>query len=510
MSFRSILYRRFTDLPPETADAPEFFRDLNMDQIVASITAGRDRYDLKPFFHCPLDDADDIAYRQEVMRDLEGSGLSGRIAAFAEQIEETRRYLRGAAEAHYRPAKQGWFLEAVAVYCGAVGQLAIDLSDAAPQSRGLRELREYLARYVGSAGFRTLLADTERVMADLRAVSYCVNIRGLAVTVSKYAGEADYSVQIGGTFAKFRQGSVKDYRVKFSEFAGMDHIGAQILELVARLYPEIFSSFDAYCARHQNFVDGVLQRFDREVQFYISYLQYIDRLRRAGLPFCYPKIVLETKAIHGDDVFDLALAAKLVSDNTPVVLNDFYLEGAERVLVVSGPNQGGKTTFARTFGQLHYLARLGCPVPGSSAQLVLCDRLFTHFEREEHVSNLHGKLFDDLLRFRRILEEATPNSLVIMNEIFSSTALEDAVFLATTVMRRVLALDCLCVCVTFLDEVAALGEAVVSMVSTVVPDNPAERTLKLVRRPADGRAYAIAIAEKYRLTYGSVRERIAS
>ena len=77
-------------------------------------------------------------------------------------------------------------------------------------------------------------------------------------------------------------------------------------------------------------------------------------------------------------------------------------------------------------------------------------------------------------------------------------------------MRRILALGCLCVCVTFLDEVAALGPAVASMASTVVPQNPALRTFKLVRRPADGRAYAMAIAEKHQLTYRSLKQRLAS
>lgn len=506
MIFRSILFaeRESTETPQE----PAFFKDLNLDQVVEAVTAGKQEYDLKPFFYAPLCDVELVEYRQRVMQDLEDASLRGNIKAFAQKMSTMRRYLALIAKLDFEHHRQGWFLEAADMYCQAVEGLARDLGLASLESRGMLAFREYLTAYVQSELFTALQAEVRSLRAELATVSYCIIIKGSQVKVRKYELETDYSAEVEATFAKFKQGAAKDYLVKPPVGSGMNHVEAKILSLVARLYPDIFAHLEQFCVRYANFVDETIRTFDREIEFYIAYLEYIGRMRRVGLEFCYPHVSDRSKEVYNEEGFDLALAEHLIAADLPIVCNDFALSGRERVIVVTGPNQGGKTTFARTFGQLHYLASLGCPVPGRRAQLFLYDYLFTHFEREEDIRSLRGKLQDDVVRIHAILERATANSVIILNEIFTSTTLQDGVFLSTQVLQRIVELDALCVWVTFIDELASFSEKTVSMVSTVDPENPAVRTFKIVRRPADGLAYAISIAEKYRLTYHQLRERI--
>jgi DNA mismatch repair protein MutS len=511
MTFHSILFESTEDnIKKETLEAPDFFVDLNLDQVIDAITAGRQEYHLKPFFYTSLNDIDAITYRHEIMRDLENHMLFEHIQSFAQKMRAMREYLAQTDKLYYTYQKERWFLDAVAMYCDAVTCLVHDLSLVDVKSRGFLAFCEYMTDYAASDRFTSLLAETKNLQADLSTVQYCLLIKGNGIKVRTYESESDYSADVEETFAKFKQEAVKDYRVKFRNWPGMDHVEAQILALVARLYPDIFLHLDDYCAKNGRYLDETLANFDREIQFYVAYLEYITILKRAGLKFCYPHISNTWKEVHDYEGFDLALAYKLMTEKSSVVCNDFYLKGKERIFVVTGPNQGGKTTFARTFGQLHYLASIGCPVPGREAQLFLFDRLFTHFEKEETIKDLRGKLQDDLVRIYTILNQATSNSIVILNEIFTSTTVNDALFLSQKIMETVVQLDVLCVWVTFIDELTSFSEKTVSMVSTVVPENPAVRTFKIVRKPADGLAHALAIAEKYRLTYDCLKERLKS
>ena len=504
--FESII---FAGSRPEPLADTEFFRDLNLDQVLDAVVAGRDDYELRPLFCTPLREPVEVVYRQDVIRDLDDEEIGACVREFAEAMRVTRERLELAEAMRYRRQADRWVLGAAEIYCAAVPRLHEQLAALDLQSRGLQGLRDFLTAYISSQGFEELHSETGGVASVIAQLRYCVHIHGARVRVMRFGGEPDYTESVDRTFAKFRQGVVKDYRVKLTEDPHMNHVEARILEGVAEQYPAAFGALQEFARRNRGFIDRTLADFDREAQFCLAYLEYIAPLKRNGLQFCYPDVSASSKDERVEDSFDLALAQKLVrEEERPVVTNGYMLQGDERIIVVTGPNQGGKTTFARMFGQLHHLAALGFPVPGAAAQLFLPDRVFTHFEREEDLDGLGGKLDDELIRIHSIFQQASSDSLIVMNELFSSTTLADAIELGTAVLASVIEIGMLGVCVTFVDELASLGPQTVSMMSTVAPDDPAVRTFRVVRKPADGLAYAAAVAAQYGLSYEELKRRV--
>jgi hypothetical protein len=489
-------------------ELPECFRDLRLDQIVVTATAGREEYDLTPIFCAPPPGIEAVHDRQAVFRDFENPVIAAGVASFAGRMRAVRAALEQSQKFSYPLQRQRLHLDAIGEYCVAVAGLARFLAETNPSSRGLIEMGRYLDDYLHSKRFETLSADTKRLQADLADIAYLVRIDGRRLEVCQYAGEQDLAADVLGTFAKFREAEVRAREFTFRSRIEMNHVEAAILDRVSRLYPETFSALSRYCGEHADFQDPEVTTFDREAQFFLAWLEYLVPLRKAGLQFCYPQVSEGAEAVSGREIFDIALARQAAAAGAQVVVNDFELQSPERILVVSGANQGGKSTFARAIGQMHYLASLGCPVAGREARVLRVDQVLTHFERVERVESLRGKLEESLERMKALLERATARSLLIMNESFDATTVSDALFLNRRVLQQVMQRESLCVCVTFLDELALLSEQTVSFVAEVDRDDPAKRTFKVVKRKAEGLAYATAIAHKHGLTYERVKERI--
>ena len=292
MTFHSILFEGPDDgKTREILEAPAFFHDLNLDQIVDSITADFKDYELAPLYYTRPKDLDAIAYRQEIMRDLDDKVLMQGVMTFSEKMRAMRASLEQAKQVqHYKHAMERKFVSATEIYCEAVESLlkclwAVDL-----KSRGLRSFHEYLAEYAVSVSFRNLITEMEKLKSDLSAIRYCLLIKEGSITVRHYDAESDYSAAVEESFEKFRRGAASNYWVEIPKWEGMNHIEAQVQDRVALLYADTFRSLEAYYAEHAVYLDKTISRFDREVQFYVAYLSHVAQFRRAGLRFCYPTL----------------------------------------------------------------------------------------------------------------------------------------------------------------------------------------------------------------------------
>jgi DNA mismatch repair protein MutS len=504
--FTSILFPN-GGAPTAVAAAPDCFADLHLDEIVTAVTAGQ-HAQVDRFFCIPLHDVFTVEHRHQVFRDLECDQTRQAIMNFADGMRTMRYRLRQAKELSNPLQRNGWFSYAVQTFCDTVAQLRDDIAGVTLTSAGLSDFEHYVTEYIASDTFRDLVRDNAAVQTELHQVRYTVHVQDLRVHVEKYEGQADYSEAVIATFERLAAPGGKDYHVSLKDRAETN-VDEQILQCVAKLYPNAFAALDRFCRRNAGFIEATIARFDHEISFYLCYLAFVRRLSTAGADFSYPEITTEPGAMFAEDAFDLALAIKSENAAQSLIRNDFRLSGPERIFVVTGPNQGGKTTFARTIGQCAYLASLGCPVPARRAKFTLVDRIYTHFDRQEHLSTLHGKLEDELIRIHDVLSRATGASVIIMNESFSSTTVSDALLIGAEILDRIIELRCVAVYVTFLDELAGMDETCVSMVGEVALDSPTQRTFRFTRRPADGLAYAAALANKYGLNYDVLRRRIS-
>ncbi len=293
--FHSILFDS-PDLaaPPGSAAEPAFFTDLNLDQVRDAMLAGREEYDLAALFQVPLPDPGAVRYRQAVLRDLQDGAVREPIEAFADRMRSMRGLLARSDKAHYELHRQRLRLEAIDTYCDAVLSLSERLCDARPQSPGLGRLLDYLSDYTESDGLTSLVRETQALLEALGEIRYALHIRDARIGVGRHEGEPDYGATVTQVFAKFSDGEDEPRLAKVSQSPDMNHVEAQVLTGVARLFPEAFATLAEYCQRHRRFVDTTIGAFDREVQFCLAWLEYIAPLEAAGLDFCLPEVAAGT------------------------------------------------------------------------------------------------------------------------------------------------------------------------------------------------------------------------
>ncbi|MCL1859827.1 MAG: hypothetical protein FWF92_11420 [Oscillospiraceae bacterium] len=175
-----------------------------------------------------------------------------------------------------------------------------------------------------------------------------------------------------------------------------------------------------------------------ELVFYKYALKMIGYMKVAGITYCLPEISDRKQDCSADfkNLCDITLATSYQNAEAKfeVVTNDFILKENDKTNIIIGANQSGKTTFLRALGSALAFARAGLPVPAEKARLTLFKNLYTHFQRYDEDLKNEGQLDTELAEMEKIVYSVDRDSVILMNESFSSTGLKDAKQIASDVL----------------------------------------------------------------------------
>jgi len=213
----------------------------------------------------------------------------------------------------------------------------------------------------------------------------------------------------------------------------------------------------------KNHTRWLLER-KNDIIFYLRAVRICKYIDSLGYPACFPKCCeIEDKRFECKGMYPIDLAAKFRSDCSDdsekrIVLNDISFDKDNCILLITGVNQGGKTTFLKTIAFIQFLFQIGIKVTCDSAELSPVDGIFTIFNREEDNRIPHGRLGQELNYIVNSFKSITPYSLVLLNEPFSSTAADSAVYLCKEMISLLLILKIRSVMVSHLYRLTYIPE----------------------------------------------------
>ena len=208
-----------------------------------------------------------------------------------------------------------------------------------------------------------------------------------------------------------------------------DEAGARALsELVSRAVNDTANSV----AQSADHIKGFFQLLRAELAFYLGCLNLRERLAAAGQSVCYPvPAPMGADRLAARGLYDVSLALTLDGEVTG---NDINADD-RRLIMITGANQGGKSTFLRSAGQAQLMLQAGMFAAADALSGSVCSGLFTHFKREEDATMERGKLDEELDRMSAIADRIAPGALLLCNESFASTNEREGSQIAREIVR---------------------------------------------------------------------------
>ncbi len=466
-------FRYFRPGPPapETPLEHELSRDLALDTLLGAMADG-DEYLLDAARRALLsggpNDISTLSYRQAILRDcLRNPAVVRELYALAvETIGDKRRYAprdflgRPHFVLYYASEALRWFTDRLGKL-----QETVHAQAGSFESEGFTSLFERLRREFSPE----YLAAIRHHLEELRFR------QGVFLSAALGRGNEGTSYMLHRRRADRRAWLQRllgpgnpAYTFHLHE---RDEAGARFLE---ELQDRGINQAANVLAQSADHVLSFFHMLRAELAFYVGCLNLYDRLVPLGAPICFPQpTALGTRVLGCTGLYDVCLALgmgrKLVGNS--------LRDGRPCLVVITGANQGGKSTFLRAIGLAQLMMQCGLFVGAESFRGELCSGLFTHFRREEDATMRSGRLDEELARMSQIADQIRANGMLLCNESFASTNEREGSEIARQVLRALLERHIRVFCVTHLHDLAR------SLFDRHLPEALFLRAERLAERP---------------------------
>jgi DNA mismatch repair ATPase MutS len=379
--------------------------DLELGRIFERMSNGdKVIYDVsQDIFLRPLQTADTIAYRHEVLADVrKNPDVVRKLYEITATTDQIQKYFLSPTRLKetFKNA-----VELIKIYTKLL--------------KNLREVADKSLSDFKSEGFRNLFTMLQKELTDsyFSEVDDIINEMNNVDNIMISAKLGQNLLSVDYTLRRKEKGYWLRWQMAPSFTADAERDPKEIDDLYLRRDRGILEA-TGVLAQSAMYLESFFEMLRKELAFYVGCLNLTEKMRKLGMPMCVPVLLpvgTRERAWHG--LYDVSLA---LTKGTDVVGNDLDAKD-KRLYIITGANQGGKSTFLRSMGQAQLMAQCGMPVGADSFTAPMCRSLASHFKREEDSFMNSGRLDEELTRMSEIVDSLEPGSMMLFNESLSST-----------------------------------------------------------------------------------------
>lgn len=382
--------------------------DLELKRILQNMAQGDQVIDAActTALFCPMLSIEEIQYRQENLRDaFRNHDAVMKLYEITVATEKKKKKVWYWLPSTYLSSTFSSAVELMKIYIEMLMELrsVVDSKLSGFQSEGFLNLLTMLQRELDDDYF----AEVRAHLNDLRDGDGML----VSATVGNYLQGIHYVLR-----RKERKGFWWRWRFAPSfTIAPRDDAGAT--DLGTRRDRAINEATNAL-AQAAEHLESFFIMLRRELAFYVGCLNLADNLRALDMPICFPRLLsADSKDRSWQGLYDISLA---LTKSTAITGNE--LDAAnKRLFVITGANQGGKSTFLRSIGQAQLMAQSGMFVGADSFCAPTRCGVFSHFKKEEDSAMRSGKLDEELTRMSEVADHLESGALILFNESFAAT-----------------------------------------------------------------------------------------